>query len=616
MKVWPVLLDSRPDYFGVSSTEATLLGAPLGRTQLGATLVQELRSIGCRVPTVVAPAGASQTYRERLKGIAPGATVVTSTRELADVLMQAEASDLVLLIDPRCLPVSGWQLPVLLAAASEKPRMAQHLVAYASDVGGTRECVDVDGEGLVRSVHRYYGPTAWPFIAGVAASVVPVASGVLPLTAIPDSLPQLRELLAARGVPSCDVAIADGAFDLSAEGGMLAAVERSVRDLVDAAADSGGSTTVLVGDGHVIDPTARLLGPIIVQPGACIEARCIVVGPAIVGAGARISSDALLAHVSVGLDAVVPAGAVLRDCVFVASADSRVDEAALAAAELRPASFLQQLARHGIHAAASQPAPARHGAPSRLFPLVKRVADVAIAAMVLVLLAPALVVIAVLVWIESRGPIFFRDTREGVGGRQFDCLKFRTMQVGASDLQQQLRDRSGLDGPHFKMEIDPRTTRVGRWLRAANIDELPQLVNVLRGDMSLVGPRPSPFRENQICLPWREGRLSVRPGITGLWQVCRHDRGAGDFHQWIEYDLIYVQHMSLALDLKVLIATLLTLGGKYSVPVSRLVRLDAASVLPTPVAASSGNVRRWRGAPRGTRALGAAHQAIASDRSR
>jgi lipopolysaccharide/colanic/teichoic acid biosynthesis glycosyltransferase len=86
--------------------------------------------------------------------------------------------------------------------------------------------------------------------------------------------------------------------------------------------------------------------------------------------------------------------------------------------------------------------------------------------------------------------------------------------------------------------------------------------------MALVGPRPSPFRENQLCVDWRTGRLSVRPGITGLWQVCRHDRSDGDFHQWIEYDLLYVRHMSPALDLRIVIATFLTLGGRRSVPVS------------------------------------------------
>jgi lipopolysaccharide/colanic/teichoic acid biosynthesis glycosyltransferase len=116
------------------------------------------------------------------------------------------------------------------------------------------------------------------------------------------------------------------------------------------------------------------------------------------------------------------------------------------------------------------------------------------------------------------------------------------------------------------MDHDPRVTRVGRWLRATNIDELPQLINVFLGQMSIVGPRPSPFRENQICVPWRRARLSVRPGITGLWQICRDQRSEGDFHQWITYDIMYVRNLSLWLDAKILIATMLTLGGLWSVP--------------------------------------------------
>ena len=138
-------------------------------------------------------------------------------------------------------------------------------------------------------------------------------------------------------------------------------------------------------------------------------------------------------------------------------------------------------------------------------------------------------------------------------------------------LQKELKSLDSMDGPHFKLACDPRVTRVGRILRALNVDELPQLVNVLTGDMSLVGPRPSPFRENQVCVPWREARLSVRPGITGLWQVCRHDRASGDFHQWIEYDLLYVQNVSIWLDLKILVATIVTLGGKKPVRASWLI---------------------------------------------
>ena len=138
-------------------------------------------------------------------------------------------------------------------------------------------------------------------------------------------------------------------------------------------------------------------------------------------------------------------------------------------------------------------------------------------------------------------------------------------------------------------------------LRALNVDELPQLFNVLMGEMSLVGPRPSPFRENQVCVPWRAARLSVPPGITGFWQVCRHERAAGDFHQWIEYDLLYVQYFSFWLDLKILAATLLTLGGKAThVPASWLLpgRVPSRNRLQ-PTSAAHRRNRRLRTRRRG-----------------
>jgi lipopolysaccharide/colanic/teichoic acid biosynthesis glycosyltransferase len=201
----------------------------------------------------------------------------------------------------------------------------------------------------------------------------------------------------------------------------------------------------------------------------------------------------------------------------------------------------------------------------------KRVADTVLAMMGLLALSPFLLLVAVLIKLTSRGGVFFRHDREGRKGRVFRCLKFRTMIKGAHALQRELYSQNVVDGPQFKLASDPRETRLGRWLRRINIDELPQLINVFLGQMSLVGPRPSPFRENQICVPWRRARLSVRPGITGLWQVCRQRRSAGDFHQWIYYDMLYVRHLSLWLDAKIVLATLLTLGGKWSVPLSWMI---------------------------------------------
>jgi lipopolysaccharide/colanic/teichoic acid biosynthesis glycosyltransferase len=144
------------------------------------------------------------------------------------------------------------------------------------------------------------------------------------------------------------------------------------------------------------------------------------------------------------------------------------------------------------------------------------------------------------------------------------------MHQDADARQQELAKANQVDGPQFKITDDPRVTRVGRVLRRLNLDELPQLINVITGDMSLVGPRPSPFRENQLCVPWREARLSVRPGITGLWQICRDERTSGDFHQWIYYDLLYVRERSLVLDAKILVATALSLAGRFTVPISWL----------------------------------------------
>lgn len=183
----------------------------------------------------------------------------------------------------------------------------------------------------------------------------------------------------------------------------------------------------------------------------------------------------------------------------------------------------------------------------------KRLIDVTVAGGGLVLLFPFLVLVAFLVRFTSRGPALFSHRRQGLGGKEFPCWKFRTMTVGAHHMQDKLRKLNEVDGPQFKIGDDPRLTRVGRWLRRLNVDEMPQLWNVLIGQMSLVGPRPSPHEENQLCPAWRRARLSVRPGLTGLWQVLRRRETADlDFQEWIYYDVEYTKHRSLWLDLQIL----------------------------------------------------------------
>ncbi len=586
MKIWPVLLDSRPGYFGHASADETLLCAPIGRESLLGRLCRQIEAVTFDAPTIVAPPGVSFEYHARMAALCPNATVVRTSSELARLLMPAETADFLLFVDPRCLPLSRSPLFPLVTSEHDPTRLARHLVAYASDIGGTRECVDVDDEGNVRTVQRYYKPAAWPFVAGVAASLVPVSSGVLSKVSIAASLAELRQVFVSSGVPSYDVPIQEGALDLTQESGWLAAVEHSVRAAVDERGDGASGSLVLVGAGHAIDATARVLGPVVIHAGARIEAHATVVGPALIGAGARVGAGAFVAHASIGVDSVVPAGRTVCDRAWFASAD---DNGGAASGEDPVATFSQRLARQGLNSPEPQSVAIGDDVPARAYVVIKRVIDVVVSTFVLAVLSPLLVLLAAAIWIDSRGPILFRHTREGLGGRLFGCLKFRTMHLGSHELQRQLKRQDKLDGPHFKMKSDPRITTVGRWLRATNLDELPQLFNVLDGDMSLVGPRPSPFRENQICVPWREGRLSVRPGITGLWQVCRHDRDTADFHQWIEYDLLYVRHLGPLLDLKILAATLLTAGGKFPVAVARLIRQD-----PTRLAAPA----PWTVAPR------------------
>jgi lipopolysaccharide/colanic/teichoic acid biosynthesis glycosyltransferase len=285
----------------------------------------------------------------------------------------------------------------------------------------------------------------------------------------------------------------------------------------------------------------------------------------VIGAGACIGAGAVIAHAVIGPDCSVPPHTTVRDRAWFAVAGAQAE------AEPPALSFGERLARLSYETPQVAPVVHRQGQHRAYFAL-KRGLDITAAVVGLTLFSPFFMLIIAAVWLESRGGIFFGDKREGLAGRVFKCWKFRTMYTGADLAQHSLKQQDQTDGPHFKVDRDPRVTRVGRLLRALNVDEIPQLFNVLVGEMSLVGPRPSPFRENQICVPWRAARLSVRPGITGFWQVCRHNRAAGDFHQWIEYDLLYVQHLSLMLDLKILAATLLTLGGKVAhVPTTWLV---------------------------------------------
>jgi exopolysaccharide biosynthesis polyprenyl glycosylphosphotransferase len=194
--------------------------------------------------------------------------------------------------------------------------------------------------------------------------------------------------------------------------------------------------------------------------------------------------------------------------------------------------------------------------PQDSWPLAaKRLIDVVGSLTLLVLLMPVFAAIALLIKMDTPGPVFFTQDRIGFNKRRFRLLKFRTMQVGADKQQQMLESLNEAKGPVFKIKDDPRVTRAGKFLRRFSIDELPQLLNVLKGDMSFVGPRPLPIRDvERIDVQWHKRRFSIKPGITCLWQV--NGRSNIAFDDWVRLDLEYIDQWSLGLDVKILIKTI------------------------------------------------------------
>ncbi len=193
--------------------------------------------------------------------------------------------------------------------------------------------------------------------------------------------------------------------------------------------------------------------------------------------------------------------------------------------------------------------------PSRAYQLAKRGLDIALSAAGLALTAPVMLLAALAIELEDPGgAVFYHQERIGRNGVPFTCHKLRSMREGADREQEALRTRNEMDGPAFKMRRDPRVTRVGRILRKLSIDELPQLYNVLAGDMSLVGPRPLPVAEALKCSAYQRQRELVRPGLTCYWQI--YGRNRVPFGEWMEMDMAYIRAQNLRTDLKILFETI------------------------------------------------------------
>jgi exopolysaccharide biosynthesis polyprenyl glycosylphosphotransferase len=188
---------------------------------------------------------------------------------------------------------------------------------------------------------------------------------------------------------------------------------------------------------------------------------------------------------------------------------------------------------------------------------IKKIMDISVSVLLIICLSPVLLLISIFIKMTSKGPVVFKQARVGLRGRQFSLFKFRTMIVDAEKLKKSLETENEMDGPVFKIKDDPRVTKIGRFLRRTGLDELPQLFNILKGEMSLIGPRPPLPSETVQYKRWQLRRLSIKPGLSCFWQI-KPDRNNIKFEKWMELDLAYIDNWSLRLDFIILLKSIKT----------------------------------------------------------
>lgn len=318
------------------------------------------------------------------------------------------------------------------------------------------------------------------------------------------------------------------------------------------------SKKIWIGKDVKISPNAYLLGPIVIDDGSEIKDGAQIIGPTVIGKGCQISEGAIVrecilwdgASVSnyshaeysiIGETSYIPDNSTIKNMIVLNGL--RVGDA-----NLIPSDYCIK----GV--AALSDSISTRGSSHILYKIAKRIMDVFLSAAGIILLLPLFLLIAIAVKIDSPGSIYYMQKRCGKGGKLFNMLKFRTMIDNAENLQKELLSKNEVDGPLFKLSNDPRVTKLGRILRETSLDEILQLLNVLKGEMSLVGPRPLIMDEMKFSQSWRDTRLKVKPGITGFWQI--QGRSMAPFHDWIRYDTFYVKNQSLWLDIKILFKTI------------------------------------------------------------
>jgi lipopolysaccharide/colanic/teichoic acid biosynthesis glycosyltransferase len=411
----------------------------------------------------------------------------------AETYLLLEADELVL-FDPR------------QATPYRRRPGAVRLRVTEPDGQGYRERVNADESGRLVSVSRTYTPAILRE-TDVLVTGDPMMASLWRRSASPGAARRAVRLAAglhAHRAASCEGRIFD-ASDPREAGRCVLSLMRHGQDsdpLWDCV--KAPQPGVWVHESATVAPGVRFVAPVWIGAGVTLNRGDLVVGPCILGDRVRVAP---------------------------------------------PAGVRRLSPRSGRASAAPLPGPAWRRFARRAFDIVFSLAA-------LLVTAPLYPPIMLALWLEDGRPFFFAHIRQTLGGRSFACYKIRTMARDAASRQAAVAGRNVCDGPQFHIEDDPRLLRTGRLLRRLHLDELPQFVNVLRGQMSVIGPRPSPDEENQFCPAWREARLSVKPGITGLWQVDRTRAPNADFQEWIRHDLEYVERRTPGLDALIIYKTI------------------------------------------------------------
>ena len=445
-----------------------------------------------------------------------------------------------------------------------------------SELLAAREKVRLTAQGKVAGFRRLYDdsaqlsffPSDWPHHLFIRAGIL---ERVVEDQALPESFSAVVDKCRSGGLVLQSANVAGTTLDLETEAGLLSLCTAGLNRL-----PLGSRTPIELDTGYWMLDTRtqpqrasriehrvsrienressdgagrppRLAGKVLLGNDVLMAPDVVIVGPTIIGDNTIIERGAVIESAIIGPQVNVPRNQLVRNCIVRGSQFRMKGQAeSECGAPKQIPSYKMELERREY--AVRQRRIFRTWRAFSYARCIKRILDILAAVVVLVLFAPVTPFIALAIKLTSPGPVFYKDKRQGLHGKAFNCLKFRTMRTGSDRIQEKLRVVSQVDGPQFKIKNDPRISTVGQFLRDTYIDEIPQFLNVLLGQMSVVGPRPSPESENTLCPSWRDARLSVRPGITGLWQVCRTRKPEQDFQEWIHYDTEYVRKLSPRMD--------------------------------------------------------------------